>query len=116
MRRALIDRENSIWRNAVGVIAATVLIPIAVVVKLVTMPFERPQKRTAEEVAQYIRNFLEDSGGEWDWDDFACIPLSDHRLESIRQRAASVALPISNEGRCALLDLLAEAETLAEDK
>lgn len=115
MRRALIDPENSLWRNAVGVVAAAVLIPVAIVVKLVTMPFERPHKRTAEEVARYLRSFLEDSGGEWDWEDFTSIPLADPGLESIRQRAASVALPITEEGRGTLLALLAEAEGKASD-
>jgi hypothetical protein len=114
MRRALIDPENSFWRNAVGVVAVAVLIPTAFVVKLITMPFERPHKRTAEEVARYLRDFLEDSGGEWDWDDFTSISLADPGLESIRQRAASIALPISHEGRHALLALLAEAEAHAK--
>jgi hypothetical protein len=99
----------------VGVVAAAILIPVALVVKLVTMPFERPHKRTAEEVAQYLRAFLEDTGGEWDWDDFTSIPLANHALESIRERAANVALPISEEGRSTLLALLAEAEAQASE-
>lgn len=110
MRRALIDPDNPSWRNALGVVAAAVLIPVAVVVKLVTMPFERPHKRTADEVARYLRGFLEDTGGDWDWDDFTSIPLADPGLESIRERAARVELPLTEEGRTTLLALLAEAE------
>lgn len=114
MARALIDPELSFWRNAAGVVAATILIPIAIVVKLISMPFERPVKRTPQEVAQYLRGFLSDSGGEWDWDDFTSIPLSDPSLESIRQRAASVELPITDEGRRTLVALLGEAEAASE--
>lgn len=46
MARALIDPENSFWRNAAGAVAAAILIPIAIVVKLISMPFERqPSER-----------------------------------------------------------------------
>lgn len=116
MGRALIDPENSLLRNAAGVVAAAVLIPIAIVVKLISMPFERPHKRTAEEVARYLRGFLDDSGGEWAWDNFTSIPLADPSLESIRQRAASVELPVTEEGRRTLLALLGEAEAASESR
>lgn len=114
MARALIDPENSFWRNAAGAVAAAILIPIAIVVKLISMPFERPAKRKAEEVAQYLRGFLNNSGGEWDWDDFTSVPLANPTLESIRQRAASVELPVTDEGRRTLVALLAEAEAASE--
>ena len=116
MGRALIDPENSFWRNAAGVVATAILIPIAIVVKLISMPFEKPAKRTAEEVAQYLRGFLDDSGGEWDWDDFTSVPLADPSLESIRQRAASVELPITEEGRRTLVALLGEVEAASASR
>ena len=116
MARALIDPENSFWRNAGGVVATAVLIPIAIVVKLISMPFERPAKRTAEQVAHYLRNFLNDTGGEWDWDDFTSVALSDPSLESIRQRAASVELPVTEEGRRILVALLWEAEAASDSQ
>jgi len=116
MTRAWIDPENSFWRNAVGVIAAAIVIPIAIVVKLISMPFERPAKRTTAEVAQYLRGVLNDSDGEWDWDDFTSVPLSDPSLESIRQRVASVELPVTEEGRRTLVALLGEAEIASETR
>lgn len=116
MSRALIDPENSLWRNAVGVVAVAILIPFAIVVKLISMPFDRPAKRTAEEVALYLRSFLDDSAGEWDWDDCTSIPLADPNLESIRLRAASVELPVTEEGRCTLVALLGEAEAASESR
>jgi hypothetical protein len=116
VRRPLISPENSFWRNAVGFIAAAIIIPLAVIIKLVTMPFERPVQRTASEVARYIRDFIEGTGGEWDWDDFECIPIADPELESIRDRAARVLEPVDADGMVTLRSLLAEAEALAGKK
>ena len=113
MRRPLISYVNSLWRNTLGLFAAAFLIPLFIVVKLVTMPFERPVQRTAGEVARYIRDFIDGTGGEWDWDDFACIPITDFTLEAIRNRASRVILPADADGMATLRGLLAEAEALA---
>ncbi|WP_291193664.1 hypothetical protein [Hyphomonas sp.] len=114
MTRTWINPENSFWRNAAGVVAAAIIIPIATVVKLISMPFERPVKRTAAEVAQYLRGVINDSDGNWDWDEFTSVPLSDPSLESIRQRAASVEMPVTEEGRRTLVALLREAEVASK--
>lgn len=111
----LISPRNRIWRNALGYLAAVVIFPIAVVVKLVTMPLERPDDRTAAEVARYLRNFIGGTGGDWDYDDFESVPIADPCLDSIRRRAASVREPTSDEGFATLQALLAEAEALAEE-
>ncbi len=116
MGRALIDPDNSFWRNAAGVVAAAILIPVAIVAKLILMPFERPAKRTAAEVAQHLRSFLDNSADEWDWDNFTSIPLADPTLESIRQRADGIELPLTEEGRRTLAALLAEAEAASESR
>lgn len=116
MGRALINPDNSLWRNAVGVGVVAIVVPIAIFVKLITMPFERPRKRTPQEVTQFLRGFIDDSDGEWDWDEFTSTPLADPALESIRQRAASIVLPISEEGRRTLRALLVEAEACASAK
>ena len=116
MRGSLIGPENSIWRNAFGMMAAIVFIPIAIVLKLVTMPFERPITRTPAEVARYLRDFLDGSGGEWDFDDFSSIPIADARLDSIRERASRFNGPKSDHGISELKSLLAEAEALRTDQ
>lgn len=113
MRRALIDPRNSLWRNALGVVAAIILIPLVIIVKLITMPFERPHTWPPEKVAAYIRDFLAGTGSEWDWDDFISASLADPDLEKICQRAARVELPLSDKGRATLSALLAEAEAMA---
>ena len=112
MSRSLISAENSIWRNALGVLAAAILIPLAILLKLVTMPFERPITRTPTEVARYRRNFIDGSGAEWDFDDFTSIPIADARLDSIRERASRFNGPMSDEGMAELRALLGEAEAL----
>ena len=39
------------------------------------------------QLASLLENFLEGSGGEWDWDDFiTATELDDDKLESIRRK------------------------------
>ena len=39
-----------------------------------------------EQVAVTIQNFLDGSGGQWDWDDFLSFQIEDPKLEEIRER------------------------------
>ena len=39
---------------------------------------------TKEEVVNIIEDFINDRGGQWDWDDFISIKLRDPELERIR--------------------------------
>nr|WP_313393607.1 hypothetical protein [Brevundimonas diminuta] len=66
--------------------------------------------RTPEEVAQYLRDFIDGTGDEWDWDDFASVTIKDQALESIRHRAIR-AEPLKADIE-QLRKLLAEAEAL----
>ncbi len=115
MRRALISPDNAWWQNALGCLAAAVIVPVAIVVKLVSMPFERPIERSPEEVADFPREFIEGTGGDRDFDDFESIPIADPRLDSIRERASRVTEPMTEEGLATLRALLAEAEALARE-
>jgi hypothetical protein len=38
-----------------------------------------------DEVSRIIAQFLDGSGGHWDWDDFISVPLDDPELERIRK-------------------------------
>ena len=69
--------------------------------------------RNAAEVAGYIRDFLNETGGEWDWDDFTSVSLKDDRLENIRLAAEMVPLPLDEKGREKLRDLYEQARKLA---
>ncbi|HEV2818617.1 MAG TPA: hypothetical protein VGW40_15515 [Allosphingosinicella sp.] len=109
----LMSRGHGPLRNGLGFMAAVVLVPVAIVAKLLVLPFERPAKSSAAEVATALRDFLDGSGGDWDWDDFTSTPVADVRLEGIRRRASEVSLPLTSEGRASIERLLAEAERLA---
>lgn len=97
---------------------AILLAPIAIPVILAVQLLQKLHilKSTADleapDVEKYLRDFLDGGGGEWDWDDFTSIPITDPTLESIREQAAWVALPLDNEGRATLEHLLAEVEML----
>jgi hypothetical protein len=94
-------------------VACIFIVPVFLVIKLVTMPFEKPFNRSPDEVAQYLRDFLDGTGGKWDWDDFISIPIADPRLEDIRERAAALELPMADQDTAPLKDLIAEAEAIA---
>ncbi|PZR77048.1 MAG: hypothetical protein DLM73_00625 [Chthoniobacterales bacterium] len=49
-------------------------------------------KRTREEVAKTIDEFVNGTGRQWDWDGFTSIRLDDPELEKVRQKC--VALPV----------------------
>ena len=91
-----------------GVLAAAVIIPVTVLLKLVLLPFELPMKRTSEEVVSYLCEFIDGTGGERDWDDFVSIRIADPQLDSIRERASR----FPDGGLGELQALLREAEAL----
>jgi hypothetical protein len=92
------------WR---AVLLAPIAIPLAILAGL----FSKPKRRTPAEVARYLRNFIDDVGGEWDWDDFESVPIADPTLDRIRTEAGRAAPPNLDMDR--LRALLAEAESLA---
>lgn len=77
------------------------------------MPFERSAERSPAQVATYLRDFLNEGGGEWDWDDFTSIRIADPALEDIRGQAAMLELPLTADGRSKLETLLERANALA---
>jgi len=87
------------------------------IVKLATMPFEKPRTLTPEQVADYLRSFLDGTDGPWDWDNFATRPLADARLDDIRDRLAALDVPLSQADVEPLKALIAEVEAIvATDK
>ena len=47
-------------------------------------------KMTREEVAKTIEDFVNGTGGKWDWDDFISIRLQDAELDEVRKKCFSV--------------------------
>jgi len=65
---------------------AFALLPLAIPVALLLKIFNvgQSKERSPEEVAGFIRDFIEDSGGEWDWDDFTSVTIKSPELDSRR--------------------------------
>lgn len=114
MDRTLISPENSFFRNTVGVALFVPIVLIAIVAKTLILPFERPSKISASEVAVYLREFIEGTGGAWDWDDFISVPIADPQLESVRTKASRINPLIDDEGMNKLRLLLFEVEGIIE--
>jgi len=96
--------------------AAIFLAPVAVAVGLIALswPGRRSVDRTPDDVVGFLRDFLDGTGGEWDWDEFESVPITDPELEALRRRAARAAPP--NPDLNQLRALLAEAETIAQSR
>lgn len=103
-------------RRATGIVisgwAAVLLAPLALPIALLgrVITGNRTRDRTPAEVAGFIRDFLDGTGGDWDWDEFESVPISDPSLDSIRRRAAMAGPP--NPDVAALRLLVSEAEEL----
>jgi hypothetical protein len=100
-------------RNLLSVAAKALLVIVALPVALLAGLFGSREKRNPDEVAAYLRNFIDGKGDDWDWDDFISVPIADQTLEAIRQRAAAVELPLTDRGMATLRELLGETEHLA---
>lgn len=75
--------------------------------------------RTPEEVATYIENFVNGTGGDWDWDDFVSCPITDDELDAIRSNCSQLEgdYPSCGKGWCneeGLQVMLALAKNLRE--
>lgn len=97
-----------------AILLAPLAIPVIVVIKLAERVFglKTSVDLTAQDVASYLRNFLEGTGGDWDWDHFTSVPITDPTLEGFREEAASVPLPLDAEGEAALKRLLERVSAL----
>lgn len=95
------------------------LFPVAfiagIAIELATriLGLSRTADLTPKDVEGYIDDFLNDRGADFDWDDFCSIPLTDPRLDAIRDEADSVPLPLDDRGQAHLRDLLARVRALS---
>ncbi|OYU69403.1 MAG: hypothetical protein CFE28_04940 [Alphaproteobacteria bacterium PA2] len=107
------QRSSGIKINGwVAILLAPVLIPIALISNL--WPGSRKANRTVDEVAGFLRDFIEETAGDWDWDEFECVEIADPELEKIRKRAVRAGPP--NPDLNQLRALLAEVEAIARTR
>lgn len=97
-----------------AILLAPLAIPVILLIKLTERLFglKTSVDLTAQDVESYLRDFLEGTGGDWDWDDFTSIPITDTTLEGIREKAALAPLPLGAEGEATLRRLLEEVRAL----
>jgi hypothetical protein len=102
-------KSGEVIEGWAAVLLAPLALPIALIAQM--LPGKKTVDRTAEEVAGYLRDFLEATGGEWDWDEFECVPITDPELDALRIQAALAAPPRPDIPR--LRKLLAQAQQIA---
>lgn len=91
------------WR---AVLLAPLAVPLALLAGV--WPGNKTVDRSADEVAGFLRDFLHNSGGQWDWDEFESVPITDPELEQIRLRATTPGADLHQ--------VLEQAERLAETR
>jgi hypothetical protein len=91
-----------------AILLAPFVIPIILLVILSERLFgiKSTADLTARDVEGYLQDFLEGGGGDWDWDDFTSIRITDPELDDIREEAAFVQLPLTEDGLAKLRELL----------
>jgi hypothetical protein len=94
-----------------SLLLTVVLLPVVLPVSLIAwlMP-TKCVERTPAEVATYLREALDETTGEFDWDEFVSAPIADQRLEAIRKQAERAGPPDWDYARLAAL--LAEVEAM----
>jgi len=103
-------------RGAPACLLAPIAIPIILLIKLAeVLGLKTSANLTAQDVEAYLQDFLDGRGGEWDWDDFTSIPITDPELEDIRRGALDVDLPLDDQGRTQLQSLLDRVRQLTHD-
>src|SRR5258708_2518784 len=119
-RQTLMAAQKGDWsprtllRLTAGIAVAALVFPFVVLIQFPLWLFGlQSAKRTPHEVAAYLKDFMDGTGNDYDWDDFEAVPIKDPRLDEIRKEAMSVKLPIDASGHEKLAELLARTEDLA---
>jgi hypothetical protein len=99
------------WR---AFVLAPIVLPIAILLQL--LPLKKTRDMSAIEVATVLRRFIEKTGGEWDWDDFTSVPVTDPALEAIRAEANRIRLPVNEDGTAKLRELYERALKLHRER
>lgn len=117
-------RRKPTFRIAVGqwlhisgwpaILIAPIVIPMVVLLLLGARLFglKLTADRTPKDVESYLRDFLDGRGGDWHWDDFTSIRITDPTLDAIREQAQYVDLPLDGSGRATLEQLLEQVRAM----
>jgi len=108
-----VQRMRTLRSSALRLLLGIVAVPFALIAGLVSTIFGLKAKLSAAEVVIYLRDYIEGTGSDWDWDDFTSVPIADPRLDEIRRKATAVTAPDTEDAPTVLKGLLVEAERLA---
>ena len=86
--------SDNVIEGWAAVLLLPILLPIGLIAQL--LPGKKTTDRTPEDVAGFIQDFVDGTGGAWDWDEFESVPITDPRLDAIRQRAGFAGPPNPN--------------------
>jgi hypothetical protein len=89
-----------------AILLTPLVLPVALVAQL--LPIKKTIDRTPEEVVGFIEDFLNGDGGQWDWDEFESIPITDLELEGIRELATTPGVELAG--------VLVEARRIMEER
>jgi len=91
-----------------------VIVPF-LILKILTMPFERPRRLTPEQVAAFLRKCIAGTAKDGEIDYFISVDIADARLNEIKDEVGAVFGPgwASPETREVLEDLLRRVEAMA---
>ena len=113
--RPLLDRMHPV----LAAVALPVIVLAAIVVKLVTMPFERPATRSRLDVSEILKRRISDNPDWMEWDEFLCVPIADSELEAIREECAALEVRayvggpptyLNDDAQAKLRELVAKAD------
>jgi hypothetical protein len=110
MTSELDPRQRSGWHIAGwrAYLFAPLVLPIAIFLSL--LPGKKTKDRSAADVAVFLKEFIDGTGGRWDWDDFESVSITNPLLEKIRLEAVMAGPP--NADILRLKALLARVEAL----
>ena len=83
-----------IGSEALDIVVGLVALPFILLLALAAIVFGLVSKVTGwgattslskADVAKYLEDFVNNEGGDWDWDDFTSIPIADPELDKVRQ-------------------------------
>lgn len=113
MRNRSSDWHLQGWR-AIALLPFIIVFHLAIKLIELVAPSSHGRERTPAEVAGFLYDFIEGTGGKWDWDDFTSAPIADPQLEAIRLEAEMISLPVEPDGWIKLRELLFRAQALGE--
>ena len=99
------------WR---ALLFAPIAIPLALLAGL--WPGKKTEDRSADDVAAFLKDAIEGSGGDWDWDEIANVPITNPKLDAIRKLAVLAGPPNPDLGELGRILVEAEAMAAAADR